>query len=84
MVTNGIVSATVAITNDTGKSILYDFGYMEWDKLTRTYIVHFRDIKDNYTIMGSTATFDFDHRTDMATEKDIDELFEDEETVTEG
>lgn len=84
VVTNGIVSATVAITNDTGKSILYDFGYMEWDKLTRTYIVHFRDIKDNYTIMGSTVTFDFDDRTDMATEKDIDDLFEDEETVTEG
>ena len=83
VVTNGVVSATIAITSDTGKSVLYSFGYMEWDKLTRTYIVHFEDLKDNYTIMGSTVTFEFDNKTDMATTHDVDALFDDEESVTE-
>lgn len=96
VVTNGTVSSTVAIKSDTGKSTLYSFGYVEWDKLTRSYTIHFRDLKDNYTIMGSTVTFDYgDDDPDLATKEDIDALFGDddqdqdydttdeEETVTE-
>ena len=58
VVTNGVVSATIVIgMDDVGESGLYSFGRMTWDKITRTYTVEFRNISDNWTIMGSTVTF---------------------------
>lgn len=81
VVTDGIVSATLKInpTSDVGDTALHSFGYMSWDKITRTYTVKFRNIEHSWKIMGSTVTFVGD---DMVDTPDDTTPEEDETTDT--